>query len=83
VESARLLLNSKSWKFPNGLANGSGLVGKNLMFSTLAKGYGTFEVGKLPAFARFLLFPSYRPHRLSMVTAYWCFPGMVTWPPIP
>ena len=29
-ESARLLLNSKSSKFPNGLANGSGQVGRNL-----------------------------------------------------
>ncbi len=30
-ETARLLLNSKSSSFPNGLANGSGLVGKYLM----------------------------------------------------
>jgi len=29
-ESARLLLNSRSTKFPNGLANGSGQVGRNL-----------------------------------------------------
>jgi choline dehydrogenase-like flavoprotein len=29
-ESARLLLNSKSTQFPNGLANGSGKVGRNL-----------------------------------------------------
>jgi len=29
-ESARLLLNSKSTKYPNGLANGSGMVGRNL-----------------------------------------------------
>ncbi len=29
-ESARLLLNSKSTKFPNGIANSSGQVGKNL-----------------------------------------------------
>jgi choline dehydrogenase-like flavoprotein len=29
-ESARLLLNSKSARFPNGLANGSGQVGRNL-----------------------------------------------------
>ncbi|MBV7528756.1 GMC family oxidoreductase [Chitinophaga sp. sic0106] len=33
-ESARLLLNSKSAKFPNGLANGSGVVGKYLHDST-------------------------------------------------
>lgn len=31
AESVRILLNSKSSQFPNGLANGSGLVGKNLM----------------------------------------------------
>ena len=29
-ESARLLLNSKSTKFPNGIANNSGMVGRNL-----------------------------------------------------
>jgi len=29
-ESARLLLNSRSTKFPNGIANGSGQVGRNL-----------------------------------------------------
>jgi choline dehydrogenase-like flavoprotein len=33
-ESARLLLNSKSAAFPNGLANGSGVVGKYLHDST-------------------------------------------------
>ncbi len=32
VGTPRLLLNSVSAKFPNGLANSSGLVGKNLMF---------------------------------------------------
>lgn len=36
IESARLLLNSKSKAFPNGLANGAGQVGKNLHFSTFA-----------------------------------------------
>ncbi|MBN7819254.1 GMC family oxidoreductase [Bowmanella yangjiangensis] len=33
-ESARILLNSKSQHFPDGLANSSGQVGKNLMDST-------------------------------------------------
>lgn len=33
-ESARLLLNSKSARFPNGLANGSGVIGKYLTDST-------------------------------------------------
>ncbi|HEX4384354.1 MAG TPA: GMC family oxidoreductase [Myxococcales bacterium] len=44
VESARLLLMSRSAKFPNGLANGSGLVGRNLVFSGLSRGHGTFHV---------------------------------------
>ena len=33
-ESARILLNSKSASHPNGLANSSGQVGRNLMDST-------------------------------------------------
>jgi choline dehydrogenase-like flavoprotein len=33
-ESARLLLNSRSARFPNGLANGSGVVGRYLIDST-------------------------------------------------
>lgn len=48
VESARLLLNSTSPKHPRGLGNGSGLVGRNLTFSTVAKGYGVFEQAALP-----------------------------------
>ena len=44
-ESARLLLNSKSTLFPNGLANGSGMVGRNLTDST---GYSLS--GHIPAF---------------------------------
>jgi choline dehydrogenase-like flavoprotein len=48
IESARLLLASKSKAFPDGLANRSGLVGRNLSFSTLAKVYGDFERAKLP-----------------------------------
>ena len=31
IETPRLLLNSSSSRFPDGLANSSGLVGKNLM----------------------------------------------------
>ncbi|GAA5521008.1 GMC family oxidoreductase [Aliifodinibius salicampi] len=42
-ESARLLLNSKSSDFPNGLANSSGVVGKYLMDST-----GTSVAGLVP-----------------------------------
>jgi choline dehydrogenase-like flavoprotein len=40
-ESARLLLNSKSPQFPNGLANGSGVVGKYLT-DTVGSGMGAF-----------------------------------------
>jgi choline dehydrogenase-like flavoprotein len=42
-ESARILLNSKSSKFPQGLANGSGTVGKYLTDTT-----GTAVVGFIP-----------------------------------
>jgi choline dehydrogenase-like flavoprotein len=46
VESARLLLNSTSNRFPRGLANGSGLVGRNLLFSSFGESYATFRVSK-------------------------------------
>ncbi|RKH15158.1 MULTISPECIES: GMC family oxidoreductase [unclassified Corallococcus] len=46
VESARLLLNSTSSRFPNGLANGSGLVGKNLLFSSFGGSRAIFRVSK-------------------------------------
>jgi choline dehydrogenase-like flavoprotein len=40
VGTPRLLLNSASGRFPSGLANSSGLVGKNLMFHPYAQVYG-------------------------------------------
>ncbi|MGV3505082.1 MAG: GMC family oxidoreductase [Adhaeribacter sp.] len=43
-ESARLLLNSKSSRFPNGLANSSGVIGKYLNDST-----GASRAGFVPA----------------------------------
>ena len=43
VGTPRLLLNSKSAAFPDGLANSSGLVGKNLMFHPYAMVTGVFE----------------------------------------
>ena len=43
VGTPRLLLNSKSSLFPDGLANGSGLVGKNLMFHPYAIVTGVFD----------------------------------------
>ncbi len=42
VESARLLLLSTSRRFPNGLANGSDLVGRNVTFHEYSASVGTF-----------------------------------------
>ena len=43
VGTPRILLNSTSEQFPNGLANSSGLVGKNLMFHPYASIQGIFD----------------------------------------
>jgi choline dehydrogenase-like flavoprotein len=43
VESARLLLLSRSRQFPNGLANGSGLVGRHLQFHGFSNGRARFH----------------------------------------
>jgi len=43
IGTPRLLLNSRSKQFPDGLANRSGLVGKNLMFHPYAMVTGVFE----------------------------------------
>src|SRR3546814_1738188 len=43
VGTPRILLNSRSPQFPDGLANRSGLVGKNLMFHPSAVVTGVFE----------------------------------------
>ena len=49
-ESTRLLLNSKSTLFPDGLANSSGVVGRNLMDSVGSNGGGYFpQLEKMPA----------------------------------
>ncbi len=47
IESSRLLLNSKNRHFPDGLANSSGEVGKNLIFSAGGSGSGRFVFEKL------------------------------------
>jgi choline dehydrogenase-like flavoprotein len=48
-ESARLLLNSRSPSFPNGLANSSGMIGRNLMDSVGSFGLGRFpQLEKMP-----------------------------------
>ena len=43
IGTPRLMLNSASPRFPNGLANSSGLVGKNLMFHPYAMVTGVFD----------------------------------------
>ena len=43
AETARLLLISESSRFPNGLANSSGMVGKHLMFNTYFGVHAQFE----------------------------------------
>jgi choline dehydrogenase-like flavoprotein len=43
IESPRLLLNSNSSKFPDGLANSSGQVGKNYMRHTTGSVYAIFD----------------------------------------
>jgi len=43
IESPRLLLNSESSKFPDGLANSSGQVGRNYMRHTTGSVYAYFE----------------------------------------
>jgi choline dehydrogenase-like flavoprotein len=44
VESARLLINSVSSRFPKGLANNNDLVGKNLVFSSFGESRATFRI---------------------------------------
>ncbi len=43
AETPRLLLNSSNGAFPDGLANSSGFVGRNLMFNGHARSSGLFE----------------------------------------
>ncbi|MFT5691217.1 MAG: choline dehydrogenase-like flavoprotein [Oceanicoccus sp.] len=43
IGTPRILLNSKSIAFPDGLANSSGLIGKNLMFHPYASITGVFD----------------------------------------
>ena len=43
VETARLMLLSKSSRFPNGLANGSDLVGRNVTFHEYSAAVGSYD----------------------------------------
>ncbi len=47
IETVRLLLLSKGGKYPNGIGNRHGQVGKNLIFSAGGSGYGTFRYADL------------------------------------
>lgn len=47
IETSRLLLNSKNKHYPDGLANSSGEVGKNLIFSAGGSGEARFEFENL------------------------------------
>lgn len=47
IETSRLLLNSQNAHFPKGLANNSGQVGKNLIFSAGGVGEGRIRFEKL------------------------------------
>lgn len=47
IETSRLLLLSSGQRHPNGLANNTGQVGRNLLFSAGGSGTGTFLYGKL------------------------------------
>jgi len=49
IETARLLLFSTGPRHPDGLGNGSGLVGKNLLFSTFGSGWGDFPYERFEA----------------------------------
>ncbi len=46
IETSRLLLNSKGPKFPHGLLNNNGLVGKNLLFAGGGAGSGLLTYAK-------------------------------------
>lgn len=48
VESARLLLLSRSQRFPDGLGNGNGLVGRHLQFHGTTMGWGRFHTAERP-----------------------------------
>jgi choline dehydrogenase-like flavoprotein len=50
IESARLLLMSKSGAFPDGLGNSSGLVGRNAMFHEGVGAVGLFDKGHYPLY---------------------------------
>jgi choline dehydrogenase-like flavoprotein len=70
-ESARLLLNSRSTLFPQGLANSSGVVGRNLMDSVSSWGAGYFpQLENMPPHNHDGSGGNYLPH---MYIPWWKF----------
>lgn len=65
-ESARILLNSKTKIHPNGLANGSGVVGKYLHDST-----GAYRMGVMPSFFNRKRFNEDGVGGLHVYTPWW------------
>jgi choline dehydrogenase-like flavoprotein len=72
VESARLLLLSTSNRYPRGLANGNGLVGRHLQFHGVTTGRGRLPVEHLHAGER----SSHPMIGLSVADHYFLPPGV-------
>ena len=67
-ETARILLNSRSGQFPDGLCNGSGLVGKYLM-DTVGAGIG----GQIPALENLPPYHSDGAGGIHMYMPWWLY----------
>jgi choline dehydrogenase-like flavoprotein len=65
VGTPRLLLNSVSSKFPRGIANSSGLVGRNLMFHPYARIWGISTNCWTAIAARVVLVPAVLPEIMT------------------
>lgn len=75
VESARLLLLSKTPDFPEGLANSSGRVGRHLQFHTSSSGRATFVPDRTSASAR-----GSRIFERALMDYYFLPPGICAYP---
>ena len=77
IESARLLLLSRSARFPDGLANGSGLVGRHLQFHGVTMGQAGFRIDRHPALP---LSPWHPFLGVSVMDHYFLPAGVSDWP---
>ena len=77
IESARLLLLSRSFRFPDGLANGSGLVGRHLQFHGVTMGQASFRIDRHPALP---LGPWHPFLGVSVMDHYFLPPGVSDFP---